>query len=68
MQLTIFVALTVLFAVLWAATLFFYIRLKKSPKNMSVDAQNLLADLFSSGAVLRIEVLDPKNLLYHRGR
>lgn len=35
---------------------------------MTIEAQQLLGDLFSSGAVLRIEVLDPQNLMYHRTR
>jgi RsiW-degrading membrane proteinase PrsW (M82 family) len=67
MQLTIISIIAAVFAVLWAVTFYFYYTLKKQPKTMTVEAQQLLGDLFASGAILRIEVLDPKNLLYHRG-
>lgn len=61
--------LAILFAVLWAATLsLFYFYYKKPVKQMDVDAQKLLADVMSSGAVVRIEVLDPQNLMYYRGK
>ena len=53
-------------AILWLSTLYLYLKLKKRPKEMTIEAQQLLSDVMSSGAVVRIEVLDPRNLLYHR--
>ena len=65
----VYPALTGVFLMAWLSTLFFFMfRKKKSEKHLSVEAQDLLADLFSSGAVLRIEILDPKNLLYYRNK
>jgi hypothetical protein len=68
MQLIITTSIAAIFAILWLITAYLFYRVKKQPKNMTQDAQALLSDIFSSGAIVRVEVLDPKNLLYHRTR
>lgn len=59
--------LCIILALGWGVTGFLFWRYaKKKDRSLTVEAQDLLADLFNSNAIVRIEVLDPKNLLYRR--
>lgn len=40
--------------------------IKKSPPQLTHDAQKMLAEMISGGAVLHIEVLDKESIYYHK--
>jgi len=56
-------------SLLLVAVLAYLLRTKKPPKRLDVTAQDLLHDLTRTGtAVLRVEVIDPANLLLRSPR
>jgi len=56
-------------SLLLVAVLAYLLRTKKPPKRLDVTAQDLLHDLTRNGtAVLRVEVIDPANLLLRSPR
>lgn len=49
-----------------AGNVFLFIKHKKTPKTLGVDARQLLHDLTRGGSVVKLEIIDPSGLLIYR--